>query len=122
MPPPQSTSGGVLTPITTCVMLKLVADDGTYLGVASSDRYASDGVCNEYSNYGSKYGTDSIYNQYGNYGSEFSNTSAYNKFTNTPPILRCESGETKNPVTKNNILAGAIDPDVLCDTLARNGY
>lgn len=108
-------------PITTCAKPTLVGDDGKYLGIASSDRYETDGVCNEYSNYGSQYGTDSIHNKYGNYGSEYATTSAYDPYTTTPPHLRCESGMLLNPVTKNKYLADAIDPDVLCDTLAANG-
>ena len=120
--PPAPGSGRPLTPITTCNTLTLVADDGQYLGVASSNAFASDGVCNEFSSYGNQFGADSIHNEFGTYGSEFSSMSAYNEFTSTPPRLRCESGDLLNPVTKNQFLPGAIDPDVLCETLAANGY
>jgi len=116
-PPPT----GALMPITTCNKPTLVGDDGKFLGVASSSKLATDGVCNEISAYSGPIGSDSIFNQVGTYGSEVSSKSAYNTITTTPPRLRCESGKLLNPVTKNRTLAGAIDPDVLCDTLAANG-
>jgi hypothetical protein len=119
IPPPAH---GTLVPITTCSTLALIADDDQFLGNASSNRYATDGICNEFSQYGSEFGSHSIHNEFGTYGGEFSNLSAYNKFTNTPPHLRCENGSELNPVTKNQFLAGVIDPDVLCETLASNGY
>lgn len=109
-------------PITTCSRLSLVADDDQFLGNASSNQYTTDGVCNEFSQYGSEFGSNSIHNEFGMYGSEFASLSAYNQFTSTPPRLRCESGAVLNPVTKNKFLANAIDPDVLCATLAANGY
>lgn len=113
---------GSLTPITTCTKLSLVGDDGQFLGVASSNTFATDGVCNEFSQYGNEFGSNSIHNEFGQYGGEFSSKSAYNQFTSTPPRLRCESGAQLNPVTKNKFLADAIDPDVLCPTLAANGF
>lgn len=42
----------------------LVASDGTYLGVVSSNRYESDSICNTYGEYGSKYSASSIRNKY----------------------------------------------------------
>jgi hypothetical protein len=90
--------------------------------VATSNQFASDGVCNQFSNYGGEYGTYSIFNDFGTYGSQFSSQSAYSQFTSTPPVLVCDGGNLLNPVTKNTLLASAIDPDVLCATLASNGY
>ena len=113
---------GGLVPITTCNKLTLVAEDGEFLGVATSNKFATDGVCNEFSQFGNEFGSNSIYNEFGQYGGQFSSKSAYNEFTSTPPRLRCESGTLLNPVTKNRFLANAIDPDVLCQTLAANGY
>jgi hypothetical protein len=112
----------VLIPITSCRKPTLVADDGTFLGTASSNEYEADGVCNEYSDYGGKYGTNSIHNEYGTYGSKYSSSSAYDEYTSTPPSLRCESGAILNPVTKNKYLTNPIDPDVLCETLKANGF
>ena len=106
-----------------CTRLVLVANDGTFLGDATSNPYAVEGVCNEYSSYGSPYSTTSIYNEYGTYGSPYNTLSAYNEFTRTPPRLGCsDTGELLNPVTKNTFLADAIDPDLLCPFLDSNGY
>jgi hypothetical protein len=103
--------------------LILVGSEGEYLGEASSNEYASDGVCNRYSSYGSEYSSTSIYNPYGEYGSSYSSISAYSEYTTTPPQLYCAStDEWLNPVSKNTLLSGAIDPDVLCEVLAENGY
>jgi hypothetical protein len=103
--------------------LVLVADDGKFLGNASSNMLAADGVCNEFSNYGGQFGADSIFNEFGMYGSQFGSLSAYDEFTSTPPFLFCPGANVRlNPVTKNNVLGGAIDPDVLCLVLEANGY
>jgi hypothetical protein len=107
---------------TTCLQPTLVGDDGTYLGVCSSNQFATDGVCNTFSSYGGQFGTYSIYNEFGTYGSQFSALSAYNQFTSTPPRVMCESGSIIGVVSKNTFLVGAIDPDVLCATLRANGY
>jgi hypothetical protein len=122
VPLPTGGSGGGLTPITTCNKPTLVADDGKYLGVASSSAVAPDSVCNDVSPYGSQVGPYSIHNDVGIYGSAVSPQSAYNEVTPTPPHLRCESGKLLNAVTKNRTIANGIDPDVLCETLAGNGY
>lgn len=115
-PSPTAILGG-------CSALELRADDGKFLGAASSSEYTTDGVCNKYSNYGGQYGTDSIFNQYGSYGGEYSSTSAYSKYTTTPPFLFCAtSNERLNPVSKNSVLSGSIDPDLLCAVLRASGY
>jgi hypothetical protein len=107
----------------TCTDLVLMADDGELLGIASSNEYATDSVCNQYSNYGSEYSSSSIFNKYGTYGSEFGQLSAYNEYTRTPPFLYCVStDEVLNPITKNTLLPNPIDPDLLCATLAAKGY
>ena len=43
----------------------LLAQDGQFLGMLSSNKYQSDSVMNEYGSYGSKYSSTSIFNQYG---------------------------------------------------------
>jgi hypothetical protein len=109
-------------PAIGCGNLVLLANDGTYLGDATSNQFAADGVCNEFSQYGSQFAATSIFNQFGQYGSQFSTLSAYNEFTTTPPVLYCVGNDTVlNPVSKNTFLAGAIDPDFLCAVLAQNG-
>jgi hypothetical protein len=106
-----------------CPSLALVADDGTFLGVASSRARAADSVCNPAGDYGSQDGPYSIYNPTSPYGNTSSQTSAFNATASRPPRLFCESTEVLlNPVTKNVFLPGAIDPDALCATLAGSGY
>lgn len=105
-----------------CTNVVLLANDGTFLGQATSNTFATDGVCNEFSQYGSQFAATSIFNEFGQYGSQFSSLSAYNQFTSTPPVLYCVTSDTVlNQVSKNTILAGAIDPDTLCAVLAANG-
>jgi hypothetical protein len=109
-------------PAAGCGDLVLVANDGTYLGDATSNQFAVDGVCNEFSQYGSQFAATSIFNEFGQYGSPFAALSAYNELTSTPPVLYCSGDETVlNAVSKNTLLAGAIDPDLLCAVLAQNG-
>lgn len=120
---PSTPSAASAAPGAPCRSLVVVASNGTFLGVASSKPYEADGVCNPYSSYGSENGQFSIFNEAGSYGDESSATSAFNEVASRPPHLYCEStGEALNPVTKNEFLPGAIDPDALCQTLAANGY
>jgi hypothetical protein len=106
-----------------CPSLALVADDGTFLGVASSTARAADSVCNARGDYGGSQGAYSIFNPTSPYGNTTSQTSAFNASASRPPRLFCESTEVLlNPVTKNVFLPGAIDPDALCTTLAGSGY
>lgn len=109
-------------PSVGCSSLVLLANDGTYLGDATSIATANS-VCNEYGLYGSQYGVNSIHNPYGLYGGEFAVFSAYNPYTATPPVLYCvNSDSVLNAVSKNEYVSGSpIDPDALCAVLAANG-
>jgi len=109
------------SPSTGCSELELRADDDTFLGVATSNQFATDSVCNEFSTYGSEFAIDGIFNEFSQYGSEFSHLSAYNQYTQTPPHLYCGRSEM-NPVTKNKYLPLAIDPDILCEVVVELGY
>ena len=96
---------------------------GTYLGLISTDTYASESIINQYGNYGSQYSTTSIFNQYGSFGGTYSLYSAYNPYTITPPIIWSYNATTKlytsvAYLSKNAYLSGATaDPDVLVTTL-----
>ena len=59
--------------------LRIIADDGTFLGTLNENTYDSNSIYNEYGTYGSKYSAKSILNQYGNYGSDYSALSPFNK-------------------------------------------
>ena len=114
----------LLTPFDGILFLQ--ANDGTFLGHISSDRYDSNSICNSSGNYGSNYRNESIRNIYGTYGSEYSSESAYNKYTSTPPVIikigtyyvhGAANNRTPRQIvgylTKNDYLSGAIDPDEL---------
>jgi hypothetical protein len=116
------TSACAATPALACPDLVLQANDGTFLGDATSDEVAVNGVCNPIGSYGSQISPTSIFNPVGAYGSQLAAESAYNEFSTTPPVLFCPStGSALNPVSKNAFLTGAIDPDLLCAVLAENG-
>lgn len=66
----------------------LLAQDGQFLGMLSSNKYQSDSVMNEYGSYGSKYSSTSIFNQYGQYGSRYATYSPFNPYTSTPPQIK----------------------------------
>jgi hypothetical protein len=129
-PPPRAqnsdahgSGGGAETAAVRCASLAVVADDGTFLGVASSKARATDSVCNPRGDYGDADGPYSIFNPSTPYGNTTAQTSAYNAAASRPPHLFCESTEVLlNPVTKNVFLPGAIDPDALCAILASSGY
>jgi hypothetical protein len=109
-------------PPPACGRVILQGSDGKFLGVATSNQLATDGVCNQFSSFGSQFSQTSIFDQFSPYGSQFSQWSAYNPLTNTPPFLSCEaSGGRLQWVTKNTLLANTIDPDRLCATLAAAG-
>jgi hypothetical protein len=112
--PPAPTAG--------CAQLILQGEDGQYLGDATSNQFAPNGVCNTQGLYGGQLGTDSIYNPFGIYGSQSGALSAYDQFTTTPPHLECATtSEALNFVSKNTFLPNVIDPDDLCATLQAAG-
>jgi hypothetical protein len=116
------TSACATTPALACPDLVLQASDGTFLGDATSDEVAVNGVCNPIGSYGSQISPTSIFNPVGSYGSQLGEQSAYNEFSTTPPVLFCPStASTLNLVSKNAFLTGALDPDLLCAVLAENG-
>jgi hypothetical protein len=66
---------------------KIVAQDGTYLGKLSENRYDPDSVSNPYGRYGSPYSPTSINNPYSTYGSRFSPQSPNNPYATQAPLL-----------------------------------
>ena len=105
-----------------CSGIVLVGADGTFLGAATSNQFSTQGLCNSFSQYGSRFSSTSIFNRFSDYGSQFSALSAYNPFATTPPVLYCPAeGFLLNPVSKNRALQDAIDPDSLCSLLLSIG-
>jgi hypothetical protein len=67
--------------------VKIIANDGTYLGKLSKNKYDPESVSNKYGQYGSKYSATSINNPYGKYGSKYSSESAKNPYATSSPKL-----------------------------------
>jgi hypothetical protein len=81
---------------------RVVASDGTFLGVLSNDKFDNDSIGNPYGPYGSQFSATSIKNRFGEYGSEFSAQSPRNRFAADPPRLvdPC-SGQIHGLLTNN---------------------
>lgn len=104
-----------------CGVPRLIAADGTFLGIASSG-LGADSVCNTVGLYGSKVSSTSIFNTVGTYGSPVSSQSAYSTITSTPPAIVCPVPNTIIAyVTKGSLKINRIDPDALCATLRASG-
>ena len=89
----------------------VVGQDGAFLGVISSDRYADKSICNRYGNFGSPYSSTSLLNKYAQYASTHSDLGAYNPNAQQPPLI-IQNGEPIALLTKNQRLQDGIDPDV----------
>lgn len=97
----------------------LLAADGSYLGRLTLSKYTSDSISNPYGTYGSKYASASIWNQYGTYGSPYSSFSPFNPYTTTPPMVFLR-GRRVGVLSKNQFVAGRIDPDTINNWMAEN--
>lgn len=91
--------------------IKIVAEDGTFLGEIASP-YDSSSIFNKYGTHGSAYSADSIFNKYGTYGSPYSSASAFNDYTATPPML-ITGGQVVGYLSTNPNLANSINPYAL---------
>lgn len=98
----------------------LLAQDGQFLGILSSNKYQTDSVMNEYGTYGSKYSSTSIFNQYSQYGSRYGFYSPFNPYTSTPPQIILK-GQWVGLLTANTFLQNRLDPHQLFDWIYENG-
>lgn len=101
--------------------LVIYADDGTYLGKLSTNKYDVESIFNEFGTYGSEFSVNSIWNEFGIYGGEFSIYSPFNEFSNTPPIIYL-NGEPVGYLTVNDLIEGSISPNGLYEALEETGY
>lgn len=85
------------------------AQDGTYLGLVSSDPYEPDSIANSWGSYGSAYSATSIRNQYGAYGGPYGSQSPYNRYCQTPPVI-VKDGRAIAYLTVNPYLRPSISP------------
>lgn len=98
----------------------LLAQDGQFLGILSSNKYQTDSVMNEYGTYGSKYSSISIFNQYSQYGSRYGFYSPFNPYTSTPPQIILK-GQWVGLLSSNTFLQNRLDPHQLFDWIYDNG-
>jgi hypothetical protein len=84
---------------------KIVAQDGTFLGVITSNQFDDKSICNRFGNYGSKFSATSIWNEYGDYGSQYSEYSPWNPYSSNPPHIVTVNG-ARYLLTKNRVLGG----------------
>jgi hypothetical protein len=106
-----------------CDDLVVVSANGVFLGRATSDPTAADGVCNASGEYGNEFMPLSVFNTSNVYGGAYSPEGAYNASARVSPLLLCRTtGLPMGSITKNRYLANPIDPDELCASLAGAGY
>ena len=98
----------------------LVAADGQFLGLLSSNQYCSEGVMNQYGLYGSKYSSTSIFNKYSSYGSEYNQLSPFNPYSQTPPKIFLR-GQYVGFLSVNRFLSNRLDPHQLFDFIINKG-
>lgn|GEM_PF-1103020 len=96
---------------------RIVASDGTPLGLISTNKYAADSISNPYGTYGNRYSPESILNRYGTYGGDYSIHSPFNAYATSPPqIIRSQAPALY--LTKNPYLRPRIDPTALLSAFA----
>lgn len=95
-PPPPTTIPpslpGMSSSCATLEGVSIFAQDSTFLGTISSDKYSSTSIANQYGTYGSSYSPTSIFNRNSTYGSDTSSESPFNKGASQPPILFKDGG------------------------------
>lgn len=71
---------------------RIVASDGTFLGVVSRSRHDPNSIANRRGQYGSVISAASIFNRHGKYGALDSDLSAFNPRATHPPKLISSAG------------------------------
>lgn len=87
----------------------IIAQDGQFLGVISSNSFSSDSIANTFGRYGSSFSSTSIYNEFGTYGSNYSSLSPWNPYASQPPLL-VRSGRFLGYLTANLSYVPRISP------------
>lgn len=98
----------------------LVAADGQFLGILSSNKYMTESVMNEFGTYGSKYSTTSIFNPYSRYGNQYDHLCPFNPYSQTPPRLFLR-GILFGYLSSNQNIPNRLDPHKLIDFIYKNG-
>ncbi|MDP3759825.1 MAG: hypothetical protein Q8R01_04830 [Ramlibacter sp.] len=89
---------------------ELVANDGTFLGKVTKNRFDKDSLRNQFGNYGNRYSPKSIFNQYSPYGSRYSALSPFNQYSTTPPRF-VKNGMALSYLTANRFLKPGVHPE-----------
>lgn len=90
----------------------IVAPDGQYLGLVSSDRFDDKSIMNSQGKHGSRFDDSSIFNRFGDYGGELGKHSPSCRTPTEPP--RVFLGETFiGHLTLSHLYSPRIDPDAL---------
>lgn len=89
---------------------KIFAEDGTFLGNISNNRFDSDSLLNRFGSFGNRFSSCSLLNRYCPYGNPYSVLSPFNRFTTTPPKI-VKDGQIIRFLSKNPYVSNAIDPD-----------
>ncbi len=92
---------------------KIVASDGTFLGIISQNVVDSKSISNSIGQYGSIVSSTSIFNIVGEYGSIISSKSPFNIIADNPPQIIDKNGNFFAYLTKNILKTPSIDPDEL---------
>jgi hypothetical protein len=95
---------------------RIIAGDGTFLGVISTRQFDPDSIANEFGEYGNEFKPKSILNEFGPYGSELSGLSPFNPMAASPPKIYRDDRFVAY-LTKNSFLSPAVDPGELLSWL-----
>ncbi len=97
---------------------KIIAHNGTFLGVISTAKFGADSIANEFGRHGNTFERDSIFNELGLYGSRLSPFSPFNEHSSTPPKIYLEE-RFMAYLTCNDFLSPRVDPFDLVEWLGR---
>lgn len=102
----------VVNPLDALEGGRLVADDGTFLGIVSRNQMDANSISNEFGQYGNDLSQKSIFNDLGPYGGDLSPMSPFNDLSIKPPKIITRNGKWIF-LTANDLKAPRVDPQIL---------
>ena len=90
----------------------IIADDGQFLGIVTSNKFDARSINNQFGQHGSKFSSLCIFNEFGQYGGKFSSLSPFNEFTSTPPKIITKDQRWAY-LTTNKFLRPRVSPFTL---------
>ena len=91
----------------------LVANNGTFLGVVSSNQNDLNSICNPHGQYGSPHAFNSVRNPYSMYGGEHGIYSPYNPYAFHPPVIVYNSRVVLVVTRNTNLISFAYGGRIL---------